>query len=72
MQGLQRDSGSPLAKNVLDALENDTHTKKIPRKRLWQSTISEKKAGQEKARSMTFKQYQYMLHNYKEHKLFVL
>ena len=48
MQGLQRDSGSPLAKNVLDALENDTHTKKIPRKRLWQSTISEKKGGARK------------------------
>ena len=48
MRGLQRDSGSPLAKNVLDALENDTHTKKIPRKRLWQSTISEKKGGARK------------------------
>ena len=48
MQGLQRDSGSPLVKNVLDALENDTHTKKIPRKWLWQSTISEKKGGARK------------------------
>lgn len=44
----RRDSVSGEAKNVLDALENDTHTKKIARKRLWQSTISEKKGGARK------------------------
>ena len=41
--GPQWDSGSDVAKNVLDALENDT--KANSRKHSWKITISEKNGG---------------------------